>query len=101
MNHRDVAAALALCLLVPQMRVLPVAAHPAPDFYSATWQRDTAVELEFAPEFPSGAFRDRVVDGAQQWNAVGTPFTLSIGGQFSPNYNPNQCPDIYQTNGLF
>jgi repeat uncharacterized protein DUF346/matrixin len=37
------------------------------------WQRNTSVNYSFGNTYPGGEWRDRVRDGRQQWNNVGTP----------------------------
>lgn len=101
MNRSDasVATVFAICasLLVPS----PGNAHSATDYYPRTWQRDQTIEYRFTTEMPAGSFRGRVRDARDQWNAVNTTLSLHEGATFTPDYAPDQCPNSYQTNGIF
>jgi hypothetical protein len=85
--------------------VRPAGAHFGSQWYYEKWG-DTNVNWRFTDSFPGpigGAFRDRVKDGAREWNQAGTPVQFVHD---TPDYADffNGCPmppDVtYQHDGI-
>lgn len=72
--------------------------HPAADWYPREWFNASlpTIEWRFTAEVPSGNFRDRVEDAAQDWNQVGAGLTWVKNVPQYNNYAPRppDCSDI-------
>lgn len=76
-------------------------AHTANVYFLARWQTGQSVPYLFAPDFPTGAFQSRVLDGVAQWRNragsaepkfwnAGTATTLIAYTTCNPSFNtPN------------
>lgn len=78
----------------------PVSAHQDAVLYNAKWRPEVAVVRwrftpEFPVEFPTGSgHRQRVRDGAQQWNNVpGATLDFAEDPPFTSNYAAMSCPN--------
>jgi hypothetical protein len=81
-----------LFLVLPAAR--PAGAHTTSTFYAAKWRNanggDTTPDWHFMVSVPFGGTRDRIVQGAQQWNAQYQ--TFSFVGPLAGDYGDWQEP---------
>lgn len=103
MRKRNQISALILLGLVSGLVGASAAAtaHPATDFYNEKWpSNNDNVEWRFDQEFPTGNKRDRVKDGAQEWNNVGQPMKFEkLAGDFA-SFPANSCPTEEQKDAV-
>lgn len=108
-SSQDSLQALAMTLLLALiLTVLPdgAVAHSAFNYYSTSWGPSDVpnINWRFTEQVPPANFRDRVENGAVQWNNVaGVNFNWVKQTPEYANFNPNpsSCTDIaHEKNGV-
>lgn len=85
---RAIAIAVVFVFLVPSAAF----ANHLPQDFGPRWGADPTVV--FTEGFPGGTYRDRIRSGVNEWNVVGTPRRVNVGGNI-PNFNPLAgCPPV-------
>lgn len=77
-----------------------VRAHPAGQFYPKEWDMN-AIHYYFAGSVPTGNPRDRIHDGAQEWNALPPLLHFYKEGTHEPDpfHNCPQTPNVIRMSG--
>lgn len=72
------------CLVAAAISILLLAAlgsaHTGSEWYAHKWKVDKEQNYGFGGSVPGGNFRDRVEDGAQEWNALAGDMQFRRGG---------------------
>lgn len=87
MRRAIVAMVLALAL-VPGV----AHAHSASSYYKMRWKSDLTLGWHFTAGFPGGAYRDKIVYGAGQWNAQNQSLRWSYYPTDYANFSWSPCP---------
>lgn len=81
----------------------PIAAHPAADWYDNYWGAGELPSIKYhhTVSVPTGGFRARVNDGADEWSDVGQVDLFFSVGDESQNFNPFQsCSSMPDKNAI-
>ena len=98
MTRRLLAIALGVCAVMAV--TAPAGAHKAARFYkTGKWATGQNVTYGFTPSVPTGAIRDRTVEAADTWNALGEPMRFERAGDYPADFDPYLCHADYQ-NGI-
>jgi hypothetical protein len=78
-------------------------AHSGSTYYPSKWKRDLSVAWRIDNSVPGGAFRNRILDGAQEWNRLAPNMRFSHVGGDATNVNIRRCSPNrpYQRDGVF
>jgi hypothetical protein len=89
--------------LLPSGRPLvpPAAANHGPEFFPRWWSPPAPVFFYFRDNFPGGAYRQRLINGFEQWNVHNQTLRWFQGG-FDLGWYSTACADLPpQRNGVW
>lgn len=69
------------------------------NFYWRKWVDDVTVAWRFTASYPTGTFRNRIINAADEWNSWGQPLQWhQVTPDFS-DFNAESCTTFQQQNG--